>query len=434
MTPEWHVSLDTLPDRLRRVRQFTERVCEPLEIEDYVVQSMAKASPAKWHLAHSTWFFDAFVFEDLLDRAPIDDTYNFLFNSYYNAAGDQFPRPDRGLLSRPTVAQVRDYRRAVDDELVALLDDDLTQSRLARRLELGIHHEQQHQELLITDLKHMFAQNPLAPEVYPIETPSDDLEPTAPDLEWIGVPADTYTIGHTGDDFAYDCEGPLHTEYLDEFQIANRPVTCGEYLEFIEDDGYDRVDLWHSDGWQCVQNEDWDSPLYWRHRDGEWYQYTLGGLRPVNPDQPLAHISFYEASAFARWARHHKWPDARLPTESEWEVACRDAAGHAGPVGHTAESNHLHPKPAETTTGHTDLYQPFGTVWEWTASAFQPYPGFETWDGGIGEYNGKFMVNQYVLRGGSCATPEGHIRPTYRNFFYPDARWQFSGLRLARDI
>jgi ergothioneine biosynthesis protein EgtB len=436
MNPNWHVDTETLADRLRRTRRFTEQLCEPLETEDYVVQSMTEASPAKWHLAHSTWFFDAFIFEDLLDRDPIDDTYNFLFNSYYNAAGDQYARSDRGLLSRPTVDQVMTYRRTVDEQLDRLIDQPLTQSPLTRRLELGIHHEQQHQELLVTDIKHMFAQNPLRPAVYSC---SDERgEHSAPDLEWHSIEAGNYNIGHTGDGFAYDSESPAHTVFVQDVAIANRPVTCGEYLEFMADDGYERVDLWHADGWQTCQRNGWDSPLYWTERDGEWHIYTLSGLRPVDPHETLAHISYYEAYAFTNWLRTEKFPHARLPTEAEWEVACRDAAVHQSDrphrlVGHTAGTRQLHPTPARQTMGPTELYQPFGTVWEWTASAFEPYPGFEAWEGGIGEYNGKFMVNQYVLRGGSCATPPGHLRPTYRNFFYPDARWQFSGLRLARD-
>ena len=420
--PYWNVETEALLERYERIRDFTEELCEPLEIEDHVVQSMPDASPAKWHLAHTTWFFERFILQEQFGAEPVDERYNFIFNSYYNAAGDQFSRPDRGVLSRPTVGEIYDYRSQVDARMGELLtSEEIERPETAAHVDLGLHHEQQHQELLVTDMKHMFGQNPLHPEVV------DEREPAgrnreAGDLRWRDLGGGECEVGYGGDDFAFDNERPRHTVRQRPFQLASRPVTCGEYVEFIEDGGYERVELWLSDGWATVQERGWDSPMYWKKVDGDWHIYTLAGLRQVDPHEPLAHVSYYEADAFAEWA------GARLPTEQEWEIAAQ-----AEPLaGHFAESGRRHPA-RRSGDENGELSQMFGDVWEWTASAYSPYPGFERFPGKIGEYNGKFMCNQYVLRGGSCATPESHIRRTYRNFFYPHSRWQFSGFRLARD-
>jgi len=409
-------------DRFGEVRGFTERLCEPLETEDYVVQSMPEASPPKWHLAHSTWFFERFVLEEQFDAEPVDPRYNFIFNSYYNAAGDQHERSERGLLSRPTVDEVEDYRRRIDARMEELLTSEaLSDPHVRHLVTVGLHHEQQHQELLVTDVKHMFAQNPLYPEVF--EAPdSPDRRREAGDLAWHGVDGGIYEVGFEGDGFAYDNERPRHETRVHPFELAHRPVTCGEFIEFIEDGGYERDDLWLSDGWRQVREEGWEHPQYWVRRGGDWFLYTLGGLRAVDPDEPVAHVSYYEADAFARWA------GARLPTEKEWEVASR----RADLEGQFAERERFHPSPVGASE-QRPFRALFGNVWEWTASDYAPYPGFEPFEGKIGEYNEKFMCNQRVLRGGSCATPRTHIRRTYRNFFYPDARWQFAGFRLARD-
>lgn len=409
-------------ERYEDVRTATERLCEPLETEDYVVQSMPEASPPKWHLAHSTWFFERFILEEHLDAEPVDPRYNYIFNSYYNAAGEQHERSERGLLSRPTVEEIEEYRRKVDGRMKELLTSEaISDVRVRSLVEVGLHHEQQHQELLITDVKHMFAQNPLHPEVYDGSEGSSSIRETG-EPGWRGVEGGVYEVGFEGDGFAYDNESPRHETRLYPFEIADRPVTCGEFVEFIEDGGYERSELWLSDGWQQIQEEGWEHPQYWIGRDGDWHVYTLGGLREIDPDEPVTHVSYYEADAFARWA------DARLPTEREWEVASRAVEVE----GHFAESERFHPTPVEANA-ERPLRDMFGDVWEWTASDYAPYPGFEPFEGNIGEYNGKFMCNQRVLRGGSCATSGSHIRRTYRNFFYPDARWQFSGFRLARD-
>ncbi|MFB6264835.1 MAG: ergothioneine biosynthesis protein EgtB [Bradymonadaceae bacterium] len=417
---DWSVDRSELLDRFRSVRQLSEDLCEPLETEDYVVQSMTEASPTRWHLAHSSWFFERFVLVDQFDADFVDERYDYLFNSYYNAAGPQFSRPDRGLLTRPTVEEIREYRARIDSRMSEVLGSAQSlDPDVARTVEVGLHHEQQHQELMVTDVKHMFGQNPLHPEVLDVEMEADE---TAPPLEWVAFDGGLVEIGHDGDGFAFDNESPRHEVRLEPFELANRPVTCGEFIEFIEDGAYDRPDPWLSDGWQTVQEEGWDSPLYWERDEGEWKIYDYGGLRAVDPAEPLCHVSYYEADAFARWA------GARLPTEEEWE----HAAGRIPVDGRFLDLDRRHPRPAREPEGDRALLQMFGDVWEWTASPFTGYPGFEPFEGAIGEYTGKFMCNQMVLRGGSCATPPSHIRRTYRNFFYPDARWQFAGLRLAR--
>ena len=424
--------LASLTDRYRTVRDFSEAFCEPLNTEDYVVQTVENVSPTKWHLAHTTWFFETFILREYLDDYELlNDTYPYLFNSYYIQAGERHCRDRRGYISRPTVEQVYEYRHYVDEHMQALMRsvDEETFEALAPLIEIGIHHEQQHQELMVTDIKHVLSVNPLRPAY------RDDLTPPAiteaPDLDWVNFEGGLYEIGYDGDGFCYDNETPRHKEYLEPFQLGNRLVTNGEYLQFMEDGGYERPELWLSAGWATVQENDWSEPFYWEEHEGTWYLHTLGGLREVNPAEPVSHLSYYEADAFARWA------DARLPTEAEWEVAARGLPVQGNFVG----QQNFHPVPlAEDAVGHTPdagdgpLHQMFGDVWEWTRSHYSPYPGYEPLPGAIGEYNGKFMCEQFVLRGGSCATSKSHIRPTYRNFFYPDEAWQFMGLRLARDV
>ncbi len=412
------------PAELRRryvkVRTFTEQLCEPLETEDYVVQSMPDASPTKWHLAHTTWFFDQFILQELCGREPYDAQYNYLFNSYYNAAGEQFDRPRRGMITRPTVEQVWEYRHAIDEQMQKLLVD-APSDELRLRLAVGLNHEQQHQELLLTDLKHLMWQNPLCPVVYRHEHEpfAAERKPDPQDMPRRAVDGGVYEIGHDGDGFAYDNEGPRHEVLLQPFELATRPVTCGEFMQFMAEGGYERPDVWLAEGWNHVQQEGWDSPLYWQRKDDAWHQYTLSGLRPVQANEPVVHVSYYEADAFARWA------GARLPSEREWEVV---ASQHTI-AGNFVESGNFHPQAVEPRPA--DFTQLFGDVWEWTSSSYGAYPGYKPFEGALGEYNGKFMCSQYVLRGGSCATSRSHMRASYRNFFYPWSRWQFSGIRLA---
>jgi len=405
------------------IRAATRGLCEPLSPEDYVVQSMPDASPAKWHLAHTSWFFETFVLSVALPGfTPHHPQYAVLFNSYYQVVGPQHPRAHRGLLTRPTVAEVMAYRSHVDDamdRLFATLPEARFQ-RVAGAIELGLHHEEQHQELLLTDLSHLFAQNPLDPVYRPRAKPS----------EATGVPAGftpgaaggVVEIGATGERFSFDNEGPRHKVFVDAFELGSRLVTAGEYREFIEDRGYERADLWLSEGWSLTRSEGWRAPLYWRRDQGGWSMMTLAGRRPLAPDEPVCHVSFYEADAYARWA------GARLPREEEWEVV----AARSQLQGHFLEHGRFHPAPASSPPSATAPAQMFGDAWEWTASAYLPYSGFAPLPGALGEYNGKFMSGQMVLRGGSCATPQRHIRTTYRNYFPPAARWQFSGIRLAK--
>ncbi len=410
------VSPQKLADRFLAVRAETERLCRPLEVEDYQLQSMPDCSPAKWHLAHTTWFFETFVLaeHDPLDFHPFHPQFGYLFNSYYDAIGDRWPRAARGLLSRPTVAEVYAYRRAVDNRLLALIATAAgpTLGAIGELVELGLNHEQQHQELLLTDLKNAFGLNPLRPAyASPVEVTADRATPA---LKWRSYPPGVCRIGHTGDGFAFDNEGPNHNVYVGGFEIALRPVTVGEFLAFVEAGGYERPEYWLSDGWAARRQHGWLAPLYWERASVGWSLFTLRGMRPLDPTEPVCHVSFFEADAYSRWA------GARLPTEFEWETAAK------GDIqGNFLESRRLHP------TGDAGFY---GDVWVWTASPYVAYPGYRPATGAIGEYNGKFMCNQMVLRGGSCVTPAGHIRPTYRNFFPPDARWQFSGLRLAKDV
>lgn len=402
-----------------RVRAATGGLAAPLSDADATVQSMPDASPAKWHLAHTTWFFEAMVLtpESAAYRC-FDERFNFLFNSYYESVGARQPRPLRGLLTRPTLAEGLAYREHVD----AAMRDLLRRGPSPRTLgviELGCHHEQQHQELLLTDILHLFAQNPLRPayrESVPLPVETFDRVQTYKTL-----PGGVFDIGHEGRGFAFDSEGPRHAVRLEPFRLSDRLVTNREWMEFMSDKGYQNPLLWLSDGWAKVREEGWSAPLYWEARDGEYWSMTLRGVQPVDLDAPVTHVSYFEADAFASWMGR------RLPTESEWEVAAQSL-----PVdGNFAGSGRLRPKPAAMPDG--SLRQMFGDVWEWTRSAFMPYPRFRPMEGALGEYNGKFMSGQFVLRGGSCVTPEDHVRATYRNFFAPHTRWQFSGLRLAED-
>jgi ergothioneine biosynthesis protein EgtB len=384
-------------DAFLAVRAETERRAAPLSAEDQVVQSMPDASPTKWHRAHTTWFFEQFLLKDFAPGyEPFDDRFAFLFNSYYVAAGPRHARPMRGLLTRPSSGEVAAYRAHVDAAVTALIEcaDDGALARIAPIVEIGLHHEQQHQELILTDILHAFAQNPILPAYDP--------DWVLPKLEsgegYAELPTGIHPVGFEGEGFCFDNERPVHRVLLQPVQISKSLVTNGEWMEFIADEGYARSDLWLSDGFAQAQTEGWQAPGYWQKRDGEWLAMTLGGLRKVDPAAPVTQVSYYEADAFARWRGAH------LPTEMEWEAAAR-----AGLLGDA-----------------------FGIVWQWTRSSYSPYPGYRAVPGALGEYNGKFMVNQMVLRGSSLATPYGHARVTYRNFFYPPARWQFSGLRLAR--
>jgi len=418
-----HLNRSNLQKRYNAVRKFSEEFCKPLETEDYVIQSMPDVSPTKWHLAHTSWFFEAFVLREYdPDYKSLHPQYSYLFNSYYIQAGERFSRPHRGLLSRPTVKEVYEYRRYVDEKMKEFFENTPEEifPNFAVLIEIGLNHEQQHQELMVTDIKHVLSVNPLKPKI--IDAPqinSIDL----PDIEWVKFEGGVKEIGHEGEGFFYDNEKPRHKVYLNDFQLASRLITNGEFIQFIEDNGYKRPELWLSDGVARVENNKWNAPLYWKKIDGEWYQFTLSGFGKVNPDEPVSHISFYEAEAFANWT------GARLATEAEWEVASEGLDYD----GNFAESGIYHPAPVTKPTGGK-LQQMFGDLWEWTRSDYAPYPGYRIPPGAIGEYNGKFMSGQIVLRGGSCATSKTHIRNTYRNFFYPHSRWQFSGIRLAKDL
>ena len=411
-------------EQYRKVRRFSEHLCEPLVTEDYIIQSMPDVSPTKWHLAHVSWFFETFLLSPALpDYQSLHPQYAYLFNSYYNTLGERHCRPKRGLISRPTVKETYEYRRYVDEHVLDLLEkiDERQLAELAPIMILGLNHEQQHQELMVTDIKHVLSCNPLSP-TYRARTPTGASNITP--LEWVSFPEGLYWIGHEGSGFAFDNEGPRHRQFVQSFQLASRLVTNGEYLEFIEDGGYDNPLLWLSEGWATVRAEEWRAPLYWEQRDGRWWMMTLSGLREVDKAEPVCHVSYFEADAYARWA------DARLPTEAEWEVAAQEV-----PVeGHFVESGLYHPAPLNASTADGKLAQMYGDVWEWTQSSYAPYPNFRPGPGAIGEYNGKFMCNQYVLRGGSCATSLSHIRSTYRNFFPANAQWQFMGIRLAKEV
>jgi ergothioneine biosynthesis protein EgtB len=415
----------------RKVRNFSAHLCRNLEPEDYVVQSMPDVSPTKWHLAHTSWFFETFVVKVWVPsyRSQVPQ-YAYLFNSYYNAAGDMHRRDLRGFISRPTVAETYRFRESIDECVLKLLGDadEALLAEIEPVLTLGLHHEQQHQELLVTDVKHVFSQNPL----YPVfaATTAEAENGRVVSQHFVEFEEAIVTIGHDGAGFSYDNEGPRHRALIPAFSLSNRLITNGEYLAFMEAGGYTRPEFWLSLGWTTVNEQRWQAPLYWVQRDGAWWNFTLSGFRPVNEAEPLTHISYFEADAYANWE------GARLPTEFEWEHAAAES-----PIeGNFVDSERFHPAPANGDgppsgrNGAAGLKQMFGDAWEWTRSAYLPYPGYRAVPGALGEYNGKFMCNQMVLRGGSCATSRDHIRPTYRNFFQPEKRWQFTGIRLARDL
>ncbi len=422
-------SIPALPDEQRsawsntylHVRRQSEALCAPLTREDHVIQTAPEASPAKWHLAHVSWFFETFLLKAYLPGyAEFHPRFGYLFNSYYEQVGKFPPRQERGFLSRPGVDDILRYRAHVDEHMLTLLQraGDDGWPALRQRLEIGLNHEQQHQELLLTDIKLNFSANPLRPAY------RDDLPETppaaAPPLHWIALPGGIHEIGHQGSGFAYDNEKPRHRVYLNAFRLASRPVTNGEFLAFMQDGGYDNPAFWLSDGWATSRRLHWSSPQYWESQDGAWQHFTLGGMRPLNLEEPVCHVSYYEADAYAAWA------GKRLPTETEWEIAAHGLAV----AGNLRDSGRLHPAPALPGDG---LLQMYGDVWEHTASPYQAYPGFRLAAGALGEYNGKFMCNQMVLRGGACVTAADHVRASYRNFFYPRERWQFQGIRLAED-
>ncbi len=411
----------SLSERLATTRATTLKLAAPLSPEDCALQSMPDASPVKWHLAHTTWFFETFILERYVaGYRPFDPQFRVLFNSYYNAVGDRHPRPERGMLSRPSLDEVRAYRNHVEQQLAHLLART-GDPELVALIELGIHHEQQHQELILTDVKHLLSRNPLQP-TYLERWPLTPIKPEQ--ARWIGYRDGIVEAGHAGAGFSFDNELPRHRVFLDRYELASHPVTHGDFLAFVDDEGYHRPELWLSLGWETVQAQRWSAPFYWERRDGRWTTFTLRGRVEIDPATPMTHVSYFEADAYARWA------GARLPTEFEWE-----AAAAAGAVeGNFQESGMLHPLAAREDPPPGTPAQLYGDVWEWTRSSYAPYPGYAPAPGAVGEYNGKFMCNQYVLRGGSCATPRSHIRASYRNFFPPDARWQFSGLRLARDV
>ena len=405
-----------------RVRRQSCALCDPLSVEDYVIQPVPDASPPKWHLAHATWFFETFLLKVHLPGYQVfHPQFDVLFNSYYNGVGRQHPRAERGLLSRPTVSEVLAYREHVDAAMLSLLVGS-TSADIGFKVVLGLNHEQQHQELLLTDIKYNLGHNPL----YPAYAERTDSPSNGPDtLSFIRVPGGLHELGrqHDKSGFAFDNEFPRHKVFTRDFEISDRVVTNAEYLAFVESGGYEQSSLWLSDAWSLWQENGVRAPLYWVQTDQGWMEYTLSGLAPLQSDAPVCHVSGYEAEAFSHWS------GMRLPTEAEWEIAS-DLATEDGDF---VEEQHYHPKPrAERMTDR--ISQMFGGVWEWTRSSYEPYPGFRTFDGALGEYNGKFMSSQWVLRGGSCATPRDHIRSTYRNFFYPKDRWQFSGIRLVRDV
>ncbi|MFO7550269.1 MAG: ergothioneine biosynthesis protein EgtB [Haliea sp.] len=412
-----------LPEQYRAVRQASEQFCAPLAIEDFGLQAAAETSPPKWHLAHTSWFFETFLLSVFLPgyQAPWPD-YTYLFNSYYNGIGEQFPRPRRGLLSRPTLEQVYAYRRWVDAQMLELLSAEelANHSQVLARTRLGIQHEQQHQELFFTDLKYSFSCNPMNPVYRICEEPEYGADETPLPGDWQEFAGGESTIGHRGDGFCFDNELPVHRVLLQPFRLATRPVTNADYLAFVEAGAYQQPEWWLADGWAELQQQRWCAPLYWRQRDGAWFEYTLHGLQPLRMHSPVVHVSAYEADAFARWS------GCRLPSEAEWEHAAR-----ACPVtGQFIETGICHPIAVNRDSGMQGM---FGSVWEWTSSSYSPYPGFSAAEGAVGEYNGKFMCNQLVLRGGSCVSSQSHLRSSYRNFFYPRDRWQFSGIRLAKN-
>jgi ergothioneine biosynthesis protein EgtB len=406
-----------------RVRRVTEEICKPLKNEDYGIQSMEDVSPPKWHLAHTTWFFETFILiPHQKAYRPFHPQFRSLFNSYYKALGKHHPRTERGLLSRPTVEEVYQYRRAVKEAMEELLQDPPALSQEIKNAALlGIHHEQQHQELLLMDIQHLLSSNPLKPVYQAFSGAREKIK--APSMRWVSFEGGLKEIGFEGEGFSFDNERPRHRVFLEDYRLASRLVTNGEYLEFLESGGYEDPRLWLSDGWERLNTQD-QAPLYWEKNDGKWERFTLAGMQPVNVEEPVSHLSFYEADAYARWA------GKRLPTEAEWECAAEQTEIQ----GNFLESGYLRPRVCPSSKNEKELFQLFGDVWEWAQSPYSPYPRFKPSSGYFAEYNGKFMCNQFVLRGGCCFTPESHIRRTYRNFYPPHTRWQCSGIRLAEDL
>lgn len=428
--------------RFTSIRNFSLKIVEPLSNEDCVIQSMPDVSPMRWHLAHTTWFFETFLLKPTSDYEVFDPDFEYLFNSYYNTIGEQFPRSKRGLITRPGMSQTLEYRKHVDAAVQKLLGSELDEQQKSV-LEIGLHHEQQHQELMLTDIKHVLSCNPTypvyVPEAFseaskPTETTKEET-PNRNDKSWMEVSGGLVFIGHKSTDFCFDNERPAHREFLEDYRLAKQTVTNGEYIEFIEDGGYSNPALWLSMGLGFVKEQNWEAPLYWHKLDGEWHHFTLLGLKKVAVEEPVCHVSFFEADAFARWSGH------RLPTESEWEYAAqtnmvRTKSTLESPDYHFADrllenERSVHPQSSHQDLQDKSLVNIIGNVWEWTSSQYTAYPGYKSLEGALGEYNGKFMCNQFVLRGGSCATPSNHLRTTYRNFFPPETRWQFSGIRLA---
>ena len=407
------------------VRRETQSLCAPLEIEDYGVQPMEDASPPKWHLAHTTWFFEVFVLKPHLEKyVGFDEKYEYLFNSYYDGVGERHPRSDRGNLSRPTVAEILEYRSYVDQKMEEIILARPSEE-IKRLIVLGLEHEKQHQELIQTDLKFNLGHNPLHP-AYRDNLAQSQSGRSESSMKFIVFSGGMKTTGVCpGEvDFCFDNETPKHRVWIDEFALASRLVTNGEYLDFIDEEGYNTPTLWLSEGWSSVQKEHWQAPEYWYKKDDAWFEYTLSGSKKLDPNLPVTHVSFYEAEAFARWS------GVRLATEFEWEAVASERTAEINEAN-LMTSDRFHPEPAKNLT---DISQLYGDCWEWTSSNYRPYPGYKPLAGTLGEYNGKFMSNQMVLRGGSCVTSNNHVRDTYRNFFYPDDRWQFSGIRLAKDV
>ena len=409
--------VDTIAVRYLEIRKHSMVLADPLSEEDCCVQSMPDASPVKWHMAHTTWFFETFVLErHEPDFKPFHPAFRVLFNSYYNGVGDKHPRPQRGMLTRPALREIAAYRHNVDERVCTLLTEHTLTAELLALVETGLQHEQQHQELMLTDVKHMLSMNPLFPAYTKVPLKP---APAAAPLSWVEQEAALVGIGHAGDGFCFDNESPRHRQFVEPYAIASRLVNNREYLQFVEDGGYGNPSLWLSEGWDWVQANCLGHPIYWRKDRSGWKEFTLHGLHPLDPHRPATHLSYFEADAYARWA------GARLPSEAEWEHAARGAG--------TFGMNGLHPMPSSREQANR-LCELFGASWQWTLSSYAPYPGYRPAEGAIGEYNGKFMSNQYVLRGSSCATPPGHARATYRNFFPATARWQFAGIRLAKPL
>jgi len=420
-SPASALARPTLAARFKAIRALTEELAAPLSPEDQMVQSCAEASPVKWHRAHTTWFFETFLLQPHLKNYKcFDPAFRYLFNSYYNRVGEKPERNTRSFISRPSAQEVAGYRKHVNENMSQLLSSSDVSAELANLVELGLNHEQQHQELIVTDIKHALWSNPLRPQYRAANSKSRSANESVPlvPLHWIPFDGGICEIGHSGEGFCFDNELPRHKFFLQPYMLASRLVSNGEFLEFINDGGYQRPELWLSDGWEQCRAASWRAPLYWEQREGEWHTFTLDGMRPLAMHEPVCHVSYFEADAFARWSQ------ARLPTEFEWEIAARNLPL----TGNFLDSQRLHPAAAHGAA----LTQIFGDAWQWTASQYTAYPGYHAAEGALGEYNGKFMCNQFVLRGGSCATPQSHIRASYRNFFPPAARWQFSGIRLAK--